>query len=108
MPSEAVRIVSLSRNFSRRSSGVHNGYLNETWEYGLPPLQLTVTARQPDGSLEIRWTGEAPPYQVQSRGSLGAGEWQNEGGPTDALNATVQSDGTAKFFRILSLFGNAP
>jgi len=83
-------------------------YMNDTWEYGLPPLQLTVSARQPDGSLEIRWTGEAPPYQLQSCTNLGTGNWQNEGAPTNASSVTVQTGGAAKFFRVLSLFGNTP
>jgi hypothetical protein len=87
------------------SPGVHDGYLNQTWEYGLPPLQLTAVQRWDHGLLEIRWTGEAPPYQLQSRASLSAGEWQDEGVPTDALSAIAQTDGEAKFFRVLSLFG---
>jgi hypothetical protein len=82
--------------------------LNETWEYGLPPLQVTVSARQPDGSLEIRWIGEAPPYQLQSCTDLNVDSWQNEGAPTDALNAIVPTGGEQKFFRVMSLFGNTP
>jgi hypothetical protein len=81
--------------------------INETWEYGLPPLQVTLDAAE-NGTLEIRWTGEAPPYQLQSRASLSAGNWQNEGQPTNTSSATVPSDGTVRFFRVLSLFGNAP
>lgn len=81
----------------------HSGpRVNDTWEYGLPPLQLTGLDRQPDGSLRIQWTGEAPPYQLQSCTNLNAGDWQNEGAPTDQTSATVQPDGTAKFFRVLS------
>jgi len=82
--------------------------LNETWEYGLPPLRLSGPERQPDGSLEVRWTGEAPPYQLQSRTNLNAGDWQDEGAPTDQTSATVQPTGDARFFRVLSLFGNTP
>jgi len=81
--------------------------INETWEYGLPPLQVTLDPAV-NGTLEIRWTGEAPPYQLQSRTSLTTGEWQKEGAPTQALTRTVQSDSAARFFRVLSLFGNAP
>jgi len=76
--------------------------INDTWEYGSPPLQLTGLERQPDSSLKIQWTGEAPPYQLQSRTNLTAGDWQDEGAPTDQTSATVQPDGTAKFFRVLS------
>ncbi|MBI4325977.1 MAG: VCBS repeat-containing protein [Chloroflexi bacterium] len=72
------------------------------------PLQLTGVERQADGSLEIRWTGEAPPYQLQSRASLSEGEWQNEGAPTEASSATLQNDAAAKFFRVRSLFGETP
>jgi hypothetical protein len=79
--------------------------MNDTWEYGLPPLQLTGLERQPDGSLEMRWTGEAPPYQLQSRTNLNAGDWQNEGAPTAALSVIVQPESPAKFYRVLSLFG---
>jgi len=68
-------------------------------QHGLAPLRLD---RLPDGSLRIQWTGEAPPYQLQSRTNLSAGNWQDEGAPTDQTGATVQSDGTAKFFRVLS------
>ncbi|MBI4324680.1 MAG: PQQ-binding-like beta-propeller repeat protein [Chloroflexi bacterium] len=81
---------------------------NETWEYGLAELRFTRIERQADGSLEIRWTGGAPPYQVQSCSDLTAGSWQSEGEPTNGLSVTLQTDGTAKFFRVLSLFGNAP
>jgi hypothetical protein len=90
------------------SPGVHDRFLNQTWEYGLPPLQLIGLERQPDSSLEIRWSGEAPPYQLQSRASLTTGNWQNEGPPTQALSTTVQTGAAAKFFRVLSRFGNAP
>jgi hypothetical protein len=79
--------------------------INETWEYGLAPLQLTLDPQE-NGMVRIRWTGEAPPYQLQSRASLIAGGWQNEGAPTDTLSATPPTDGTARFFRVLSLFGN--
>jgi hypothetical protein len=88
--------------------GVHDQWLNETWEYGLAPLQLTVSAPQPDGTLEIRWTGEAPRYQLQRCSDLSAGDWQDEGAPTDALSARVQTNAAARFFRVLSLFGNTP
>jgi hypothetical protein len=79
--------------------------INETWEYGLAPLQLTLDPQE-NGTVRIRWTGDAPPYQLQSRASLSAGDWQHEGAPTDTLNATPPTDGTARFFRVLSLFGN--
>lgn len=82
--------------------------MSDLWEYGLPPLQLTVSAPQTAGSREIRWTGEAPPYQLQSCTDLNAGDWQNEGAPTSALSTTVPTGGAAKFFRVLSLFGDAP
>jgi len=78
---------------------------NDTWEYGLPPLQLTGLERRPDGSLNIQWTGEAPPYQLQSRTNLNTGDWQDEGAPTDQTSATVQLEGTMKFFRVLSTVG---
>jgi len=76
----------------------------QTWEYGYPELRLTGIERQPDGDLEVHWTGSAPPYQLQSRTNLSTGNWQDEGPPTDQASATVQLDGTAKFFRVLSRF----
>ena len=81
-----------------------NGFLNQTWEYGLPPLQLTISERQPDGSFQIQWTGEAPPHQLQSRTDVYADDWQNAGTSTDAAIATVQTGGEKKFFRVLSRF----
>jgi len=87
--------------------GIHDQWLNETWEYGLLPLQLSVSAPQADGSLKIEWTGEAPPYQLQSRTNLNEGDWQDEGAPTDQTSATVQRTGDAKFFRVVSLFGQS-
>jgi hypothetical protein len=81
--------------------------INETWEYGLAPLQLTLDPQE-NGTVRIRWTGEAQPYQLQSCTNLDAEDWQNEGAPTEALSATVPSDGAAKFFRMQSLFGNTP
>jgi len=85
---------------------LHQGYYNQTWEYGLLPLRLNGAACQADGSIEISWTGEASPYQLQSRTNLSDGDWQNEGEPTDAQNATLPAEGSAQFFRVVSLFGN--
>lgn len=82
--------------------------ISETWEYGLLLLRLSGIERQEGGQLEIRWTGGAPPYQVQSRSDLLTGIWRNEGPPTEALSATARTDGAARFFRIVSLFGNTP
>jgi hypothetical protein len=87
------------------SPGIHDGFLNQTWEYGLAPLQITDIQTEPDGSLQVRWTGEAPPYQLQSRTSLTSGEWLSAGAPTDASGARVQISGENQFFRVLSLFG---
>jgi hypothetical protein len=84
----------------------HCAWLNETWEYGLIPLGITETSQQGDGLIEIHWTGEAPPYQLQSSSSPGEGSWMNEGELTDALSVTVQTTDTLKFFRVVSLFGN--
>jgi hypothetical protein len=99
---------------TRRKVVLFGGYrdcfrceINETWEYGLPLLQLTLDPQE-NGTVQIRWTGEAQPYQLQSRASLSAGDWQNEGEPTDTLTATVQTDSVGRFFRVLSLFGSAP
>lgn len=78
---------------------------NDTWEYGIIPLRLTLIPGPDDGMSEIQWTGELPPYQLQSRFSLSEGDWQNEGEPTDASNATIPMDGHVRFFRVLSLFG---
>ncbi|MBM3879696.1 MAG: hypothetical protein FJ387_08245 [Verrucomicrobia bacterium] len=80
---------------------------NETWEYGLPPLRVTGIERQGE-VLEVRWTGSVPPYQLQSRSDLNAGDWGNEGAPTGALSTTLQMDGVASFFRVLSLFSSTP
>ncbi len=80
----------------------------ETWEYGLPHLRIAEIALQPDGTIDIRWTGGAPLYQLQRRSSLSAGEWQDVNEPTDQLDATVQPEGAAGFFRVLGLSGNAP
>lgn len=81
--------------------------INETWEYGLPRLRLDGITAQ-GIHLEIRWTGGAPPYQVQSRPDLAQETWRNEGQPTDATSVTVQAEGTARFFRVLSLPGHTP
>ncbi|MBM3879694.1 MAG: hypothetical protein FJ387_08235 [Verrucomicrobia bacterium] len=80
---------------------------DETWEYGLLPLQVSGIERQGE-VFEIRWTGGAPLYQLQCRSSLSEGEWQDVREPTDQLNMTVQPDGTASFFRVLGLSGNTP
>jgi hypothetical protein len=61
----------------------------------------------PDGSIEIQWAGELPPYQLQSRASFSSGDWQNEGEPTDATSAVVQPEGTA-FFRVISFVNGSP
>jgi hypothetical protein len=45
----------------------------------------------------------APLHQLQRRSSLSTGEWQDVGAPTDQLDATVQPEGAASFFRVLFL-----
>jgi len=74
--------------------------LRETWEYGLPELRLTGIERQPDGMV-IQWTGGAPPYQLQSRTNLNAGDWQDLGSPTDQTSATNPPTGDKGFIRVL-------
>jgi outer membrane protein assembly factor BamB len=81
--------------------------ISETWEYGVLPLRFGGIGRQ-GGELELHWGGGAPPYQVQSCSDLTVRAWQNEGEPTNAGSATVSADGAAKFFRVLSLFGDTP
>lgn len=75
----------------------------ETWEYGLPELRLTGIELQPDGSFVIRWTGGAPPYQVQICSNPCEGNWQNVGTPTDQTSATNSPAGDAAFLRVLQL-----
>jgi hypothetical protein len=50
--------------------------------------------------LLLRWRGGVGPYQVQRRASLTAGAWENVGGPTMLLTATVGFSGETGFFRI--------
>jgi hypothetical protein len=76
--------------------------MNDTWEYGLEPLRITALNRDTNGAVVINWTGEAPPYQLQSRSNLSEGTWQNVGAPTDQLSATVPGDSPSRFFRVLS------
>jgi len=75
----------------------------QTWEYGLPELRLTGIERLPNGSLAIRWTGGAPPYQLQSCSSLSDSNWQDLGGPTDQTSVTNPPAGDARFFRVLQV-----
>jgi hypothetical protein len=90
------------------SPGVHNGYLNETWEYGLPPLKLIVSAPQADGSVEHPLDGRSAALSVAEPRQSRCGRLAERSAPTDASSATVQTDGAAQFFRVLSLFGNTP
>jgi len=78
-------------------------YLNDTWEYGLVPLRITAIARDTNNAIVIQWSGEAPPYQLQSRSKLSEGDWQNVGALTDQLSATVPGDSPSRFFRVRQL-----
>ena len=39
-------------------------------------------------------------YQVQSRASLDAGNWENHGAPTDQQTLSVDVTGLSRFFRV--------
>lgn len=91
--------------FGGTPDGPNRVVSDETWLYGLALLRLTYTPPT-DGRFEIRWTGGAAPYQLQSRSALAAANWQNEGEPTAELSVTVQADAAVKFFRVLSVFND--
>jgi len=72
----------------------------ETWEFGFPELLLTGVEHEPEG-IVVRWTGGAPPYQLQSRSNLSEGDWQDLGLPTDQTSVTNPPAGDAEYFRVL-------
>jgi hypothetical protein len=49
----------------------------------------------------LHWRGGVGPYQVQRRANLDSGNWENVGGPTTLLTATVAQAGDTGFFRIV-------
>lgn len=53
-----------------------------------------------DGVKWKRWKGGQGPHQVQSRGSLSAGEWEEYGAPTDNFSLPVEIQGPGRFFRV--------
>jgi hypothetical protein len=63
-------------------------------------LQLGPPIPDGQGHLLLRWSGGQARYQLQSRASLTTGEWENCGGPTDQQSATVNIDGSSRFFRV--------
>lgn len=63
-------------------------------------LQMAQPVQDNQGRLLLRWTGGQAKYQLQSRASLAAGDWEDCANPTDQPNSTVNIDGSSRFFRV--------
>jgi hypothetical protein len=65
------------------------------------PLELTEVGVTPAG-FRLAWRGGKPPYTVQSRTALGAGDWMTVGAPTTELEWVDPAPAVdARFFRVL-------
>lgn len=99
-----ILVTAITTSWSANYRG--NTTFNDTLTVIQSPLQAALTLQGAEALLN--WTGGVPPYQLQSRTNLTAGDWQDEGAPTDQTSATILLEGTTKFFRVLSLFGQTP
>ncbi len=62
-------------------------------------IGVVTVAREGD-DLRLTWQSGTGPFQVQIRGSLGTGTWQNEGNPVTEKTAMVPITGTQSYFRV--------
>lgn len=65
------------------------------------PPRLRITNIAVTGStVNINWVGGQPPYQVQRRANLVAGDWENVGGPTNSTQASDTIGPDSMFYRV--------
>jgi len=55
-----------------------------------------------NSTVTITWQGGTPPYQLQRRGSLTLGSWQDVGTTTSTTQATDTVSGQSMFYRVRS------
>jgi len=68
----------------------------------LAPQPLLLTSVTVDAAnLTVTWTGGTPPFKIQTRQSLSAGNWADVGSPTNERTATVPRNGATGFVRIV-------
>ena len=65
------------------------------------PLRIESLLPDGEGSALLQWTGGRGPYQVQSRASLGAGEWENHGAATEEQSVTIDTGPASRLFRVV-------
>jgi hypothetical protein len=69
----------------------------------VPPAALRITGiRVKDSTVNVTWEGGLPPYQLQRRGSLTQGSWEDVGTETSATQATDTVSGQGMFYKIRS------
>ncbi|MGE3309102.1 MAG: hypothetical protein AB7O66_03965 [Limisphaerales bacterium] len=59
-----------------------------------------ITAARSGTNLTLTWATGTPPFQVQTRATVGTGTWENVGSPVTTRTATVPIGTGAAFFRV--------
>jgi hypothetical protein len=65
-----------------------------------PPIVSTI-APQPDGTLQLNWSGGIAPFQVQATADLTTPDWQNLGAPFSGNSLFVTPTNDTMFYRIM-------
>ena len=73
--------------------------LDITVSTSTPFVSAIVT--QPDGSLQLNWSGGIGPFQVQATTNLVTPTWQDIGAPTNGTSILVSPTNDTMFYRII-------
>jgi Putative Ig domain len=66
---------------------------------------ISTLAPQPDGTLQLNWSGGTGPYQVQATTNLVTPDWQNVGDPVSGGSIFITPTNDTMFYRILEQQG---
>ena len=63
---------------------------------------LTITeVATSGGNFRLSWEGGTPPYQVQSRDSIGQGSWMDVDDPTSEMSFEESTTKMMQFYRVI-------
>jgi len=100
LPDDYVQPLLLDR-YGNLWIGMKEGGLAAFREGGvIMPLHMESLVADGDGGAVLRWTGGLGPYQVQSRASLNAGDWEDHGPPTAEQSVSFDIGAASLFFRV--------
>jgi hypothetical protein len=71
-------------------------------DLNVPPRLRIANIAVTGATVTVTWAGGQPPYQLQRRNNLTAGNWENVGDPTNATQATDAIGPGSMFYRVWS------